>query len=97
MNKHPEGGEGVETCKRCGGDWPERERAIADLRRMRQTHEEWLRHVTVGPDGKTERCPECAEGNVAEIVGDADHHKACIADYDNALAVLAKGTNHGDR
>ena len=68
-------------------DRAEQEQAMADLREMRRTHEEWLRHVTPGPHG-TERCAECAEGNVAAIVGDADHHKACIAKYDNALAVL---------
>jgi hypothetical protein len=83
---------GMENSKApVGVEVPEEakiEQAITDARRMRKTHEEWLRHVTPGPDGKTERCPECAEGNVAEVVGDADHHKGCIAAYDNIIDAL---------
>jgi len=72
---------------------PSREKAILDLKAMRQTHEQWLEHVGPGlskADGAPHymRCAKCEAEGIDKIVGDAAHQLDCIAKYDNALAVL---------
>lgn len=66
----------------------DRERAITDLRAMRQTHVEWLEHLRPGIIKDQPHCLACAESGVEHVVGDAAHHEACIEKYDNALEVL---------
>ena len=67
---------------------------------MRQTHVEWLEHLRPSGTIKGQAyCAHCAEQGMERIVGDADYHKARIADYDNIIAVL-RNVNvglHGDR
>ena len=54
------------------------EQAIATVQHSRQTHVAWLEHI------KSCNCQEWA----GRTVGDAEHHRACIAGYDQVLAVL---------
>lgn len=71
----------------------DRERAVTDLERMRQTHVEWRDHLK--PRSKRRKgphCGECAATNVEAVVGDVAHHEACIEAYDNALSILTQQT-----
>ena len=65
-----------------------REQAIADAEAMRQTHVEWLEHLRPGIVKGEPHCVACAEANVASAIGNAAHHEACIAKYDNILEAL---------
>lgn len=62
------------------------ELAIHDVQAMRQTHVDWIDHFA--PDGKHEiKCYHCPE-NIRELVGDLDHHRQAVAQYDRVLRVL---------
>lgn len=62
-----------------------RAQAIIDAEDMRSTHERWLKH---------EDCERCLHEGLTDVVGDADHHRDCIARYDNIIACL-RGEDRG--
>lgn len=57
------------------------DKAIAIVEKSRQTHVEWESHLR--------RCVVCNQNKeLVESVGDIDHHRKCISDYDIVLEAL---------
>lgn len=71
-----------------GGQVSRREQAIADAKAMRQTHVEWLEHLGQCDHMDQPKCVICSREGMDKVVGDADHHRACIEKYDNLIACL---------
>lgn len=62
------------------------ERAVTITEAARETHVRWLRWL----DRPAGRCPICREDHHEHVeqVGDAEHQRRYIADYDHVLTVL---------
>lgn len=61
----------------------DREAAIARIEESRATHVLWADYWKAIGGCSCEGCEK-----TAGIAGDADHHRECIAGYDNVLEVL---------
>lgn len=64
--------------------------AIATIEDSRRTHVEWAAWLEAGPPGTSCGTPGCDRDHHADVdvAGDLEHHRRCIAGYDQVLELL---------